>query len=368
MDAAWGPWVLGGLGLVAVLVVADRLVARLPARTGTRTRHAASGSPGAGMFAELIGGFQPGIRHLQEETERQKHDLVLPGDADPQWQVDLEAGVVHLPAAQTARVLTHVAPGVLTSTATLWSSLTTVVVGPDGRCLLVDPGVSPAELAGLAVALGRRGLVPVAGFSTHPHWDHVLWSAALGGGVRWATREAARRVGATQERTALAADEESPGHDHTLTGRVVGLPVGASTVPWDGPEVLVVPYQGHCAGSAALFVRAAAVLIAGDVLSDREVPLLDLEARDPLDDYLATLETLERVMSDGGVRVLVPGHGSVAHGGEIKRRIAADRRYLDALAGGGAVQDPRLEDPWVRQEHQTQVAHLRGQHGSGRRT
>src|SRR5665647_1054868 len=89
--------------------------------------------------------------------------------------------------------LTQVAPGVWTATAATWVTLTTVVVADDGACLVVDPGITVAEVAALAAEIGSRGWRCVAGFATHPHWDHVLWAPALGDVPRWAT--GARRPG-----------------------------------------------------------------------------------------------------------------------------------------------------------------------------
>src|SRR5665647_248645 len=89
--------------------------------------------------------------------------------------------------------LTPVAPGVWTATAATWATLTTVVVADDGSCLVVDPGITVQEVAALAAEIGSRGWRSVAGFATHPHWDHVLWAAALGDVPRWAT--GARRPG-----------------------------------------------------------------------------------------------------------------------------------------------------------------------------
>jgi hypothetical protein len=37
--------------------------------------------------------FQPGIEHLIEERERKRTELVTPGDADKDWDVDLDSGV-----------------------------------------------------------------------------------------------------------------------------------------------------------------------------------------------------------------------------------------------------------------------------------
>ena len=50
-------------------------------------------------------------------------------------------------------------------------------------------------------------------------------------------------------------------------------------------------------------------LVAGDMLSDILIPMLDLSgSADPIEDYLAALQLLEGVAGD--VDVVIPGHGS----------------------------------------------------------
>ncbi len=74
----------------------------------------------------------------------------------------------------------EIAPGVYVATAEKYTTNTTIVAGAGGGCLLVDPAVTVADLAALAEWLSERGLSPVAGWSTHPHWDHLLWSPSAG--------------------------------------------------------------------------------------------------------------------------------------------------------------------------------------------
>ena len=65
---------------------------------------------------------------------------------------------------------------------------TTVVAGSpgSGTCLLIDPAVTVADLTALADELGSLGLRPAVAWSTHPHWDHVMWSRELGDAPRYA--------------------------------------------------------------------------------------------------------------------------------------------------------------------------------------
>jgi hydroxyacylglutathione hydrolase len=264
------------------------------------------------------------------------------------------------------RGLTQVAPGVLVATSSYDQTTTTVVAGADGSggCLLIDPAVSVAELARLAADLRQLGLRPVAAWSTHPHWDHVLWSRELGGAPRYATPTAVAVTEAERTELTREVQRNAPGHDFSVLARLTPLPeMGtAAAIPWDGPEAQVIAHDGHAPGHGAVFLPGTGVLVAGDMCSDVEMPLLDLAAPDPLGDYRAGLERLATV---SGVRHVVPGHGHVGDADEFRSRLAADAAYLDALALGKPFGDPRLagDSPeWLRVTHDEQLRYAgRGQ-------
>ena len=251
----------------------------------------------------------------------------------------------------------EVAPGVYVVTAEKYTTTTTIVAGDDGGCLLVDPAVSVADLAALARWLPARGLRPVAGWSTHPHWDHLLWSRALGDVPRYATPRAV--AVAAREEASLISDvaEGAPGHDLSRFARV--QPLISHEIDWAGPRAVIYTHDAHAPGHGAVSLPDSGVLIAGDMCSDLEIPLLDLESADPFLDYREGLRLLADVP---GVRVVVPGHGHVGDGAELRRRIAADLAYLDALQARGDADDPRLAADWLRTEHARQRAraHARG--------
>lgn len=256
-------------------------------------------------------------------------------------------------AAGPPRGLTEVAPGVHVATAARYTTTSTVVVAADGTCLVVDPALTMQEVDGLAAVVRERGWLPHGGFATHPHWDHVLWARGLGDVPRWATPACTASAG--RERGALlqaAADDGAPGHDGRRVARLT--PWVGATLPWSR-EVVVVPYPAHAPGSAALVVTDVGVLVAGDVLSDLEVPLLDLTSADPLGEHARALDRLEATAVEHRVQVLVPGHGRVTDAAGLRGRLAADRAYLAAVAGGRTPDDPRLAHPWVRAEHERQL-------------
>jgi hydroxyacylglutathione hydrolase len=246
----------------------------------------------------------------------------------------------------------EIAPGVFVATADKYTTTTTVVAGYDGGCLLIDPAVTVDDLAALAAELSVRGLRPVAGWSTHPHWDHLLWSAALGPAPRYATPGAVATVARERAGLVSGVQESAPGHDLTLFAQVE--PLVGREIDWAGPRAVVYPHDAHAPGHGAVLLPEAGVLIAGDMLSDLEIPLLDLDAADPFDGYRQGLDLLANVP---GVRLLVPGHGHVGDQAEFRRRVAADRAYLDATQAGADVDDPRLSEEWLRAEHARQRQH-----------
>jgi glyoxylase-like metal-dependent hydrolase (beta-lactamase superfamily II) len=112
------------------------------------------------------------------------------------------------------------------------------------------------------------------------------------------------------------------------------------------------------------------VLIAGDMLSDVLVPMLDnfRDDNDPIEDYLAALELLEKLAGDVGH--VIPGHGGVGGRGQLEARVRLDRAYLHALRDGTEPDDPRIGATaapgweWVRDIHEGQaqtVARHRGE-------
>lgn len=250
------------------------------------------------------------------------------------------------------------APGVLVATAERGTTNSTVVVAADGGCLVIDPAMTAVDVAGLAADLADSGLTPRLGFATHPHWDHVLWSRGLGDVPRYAAPAAVRL--AEQERDEIVGyvRDSVPGHDLELLGRLVPLPAGSDRIPWDGPAAQVIIHDGHAPGHAAVFLPHAGVLLAGDMLSDIEIPLLDLLAADPLGDYRAGLDRLAAV---SGVRLMVPGHGHIADAGEFRHRLDTDYRYLDLLVAGETFDDPRCAADWLRERHGEQLRRYRDQ-------
>jgi glyoxylase-like metal-dependent hydrolase (beta-lactamase superfamily II) len=264
--------------------------------------------------------------------------------------------------------LKQVAEGVLIHESEFIQTNTIVVQGRAG-VLLIDPGIQGDEMVALANELRELGQTVVAGFSTHPHWDHLLWHARLGEAPRYGTARCAadiRDVLSDAGWKARVAEMLPPDIAEQipldLLGLITGLPAGTTRIPWDGPKVRIIEHQAHAPGHAALLIEERGVLVAGDMLSDILIPMLDLEAADPIEDYLAALRLLEGVADD--VDVLITGHGSVSGADQVRARIEQDRAYVHALRDGHVPSDPRVGPSatfgkdWLPGVHEWQLQQL----------
>src|SRR5215469_16738938 len=187
--------------------------------------------------------------------------------------------------------LREISPGVLVATGDLYTTNSTVITDGRGGCLVIDPAVTVAEVAGLAADLSGLSLRPRAGFATHPHWDHLLWSTELGDVPRFAAPLAVEVAEREREGLIEGVQNSAPGHDLDLFARLVPLS-RPEEIDWDWPALTVVTHQAYAPGHSAVFLPDGGTLIAGDMCSDIEVPLLDLDQADPVADYLAGLDRL----------------------------------------------------------------------------
>jgi len=265
-------------------------------------------------------------------------------------------------------MLEQVAEGVLIHESECIQSNAVVVQGRAG-VLLIDAGLTGDEMVGVADDLRKLGQPVVAGFSTHPHWDHLLWHAKLGEAPRYGTARCAADITAFLSNPSWKDDvaEELPPEvagevPLDLLGLITGLPAGTTQIPWDGPKVRIIEHQAHAPGHAALLIEERRVLVAGDMLSDVLIPMLDLNAADPIEDYLAALRLFEGVADD--VDVVIPGHGSIGEADQPRARIDQDRAYVQALREGHVSDDPRIGPSakpgweWVSDVHAGQLQGL----------
>jgi glyoxylase-like metal-dependent hydrolase (beta-lactamase superfamily II) len=249
-------------------------------------------------------------------------------------------------------MLTEVADGVWVRQSE-WVWTNSIVVRGEHGLILVDPGIEGSELNALADDLDGLGIPVVAGFCTHPHWDHLLWHARFGDVPRYATAAGAKIAGEARERAQAMAAESASDVPLELVALVTALPADGGPMPGE-----IIEHQAHAAGHAAVHLADRGVLLAGDMLSDVLIPLLDARRPDQVGAYETALDRLEAAVRQ--VDVLVPGHGAVAEGPEVEARLAADRAYIDALRRGEDPVDARLDADWLSGAHESNLEQARG--------
>jgi glyoxylase-like metal-dependent hydrolase (beta-lactamase superfamily II) len=250
-------------------------------------------------------------------------------------------------------MLTQVADGVwVRQSEWVWTN-SIVVRGEDGL-IVIDPGIHGSELEELADDLDRLGIPVVAGFSTHPHFDHLLWHPRFGDVPRYATAACAQLATEARERAQAMAAESASDVPLELVALVTPLPADGGPLPGE-----LIVHQAHAVGHAAILLADRRVLLAGDMLSDVLIPLFDFRQDDQVGTYETALDRLAEAARQ--VDVVVPGHGAVAEGPEIAARLAADRAYIDALRRGVEPVDARLEqEDWLSGPHQSNLEQARG--------
>jgi glyoxylase-like metal-dependent hydrolase (beta-lactamase superfamily II) len=250
-------------------------------------------------------------------------------------------------------MLTQVADGVwIRQSEWVWTN--SIVVRVEDGLILVDPGIDGSELSQLADDMDQLGIPVVAGFSTHPHWDHLLWHPRFGEVPRYATPTGASAAGEARERAQTMAAASATGIPLELIALVTPLPADGGPVPGE-----IIEHQAHAVGHAAVLLADRGVLLAGDMLSDVLIPLLDARRLDQVGAYETALDRLGEAARH--VDVLVPGHGAVAERPEIAARFAADHAYIDALRRGEEPIDARLgpDADWLSGPHRSNVQQAR---------
>ena len=245
-----------------------------------------------------------------------------------------------------SRTLVEVTDGVMVATSRRDTTTTTVIID-GGTTLLVDPAWEPDELESLADWLEEAGLTVAVGFATHAHQDHILWHPGFGGAPRWATPSAADTVAEHRGELVEMLGPDWPMQLTPLVGKV--QPLEGDAVPWPGRRAEIVVHDGHSTGHGALWLPDPGVLLAGDMLSDVELPSAQETGLRAYDEALTTLLPYVRQAV-----VLVPGHGHPTR--TPMDRWTTDRRYLDAVLAGRQIDDERLGHPGMAQEHAANLA------------
>ncbi|MET7755530.1 MBL fold metallo-hydrolase [Streptomyces sp. NPDC005389] len=198
-----------------------------------------------------------------------------------------------------------------------WDATVGLVLG-ERAVLLYDTGSSLAEGAELRTRIadltGGRRVTHIA--LSHPHFDHVLGTAAFSGAEVFGAVGADELLGRVRDREALRADAVRHGLDERAAAEAVDVLVaprhvvsGEWTLDLGGRQVLLANVgPGHTGHDLVLLVPGEReVVFCGDLVEESGEPQAGPDAipsRWP--------DALDRLLRLGGEdAVYVPGHGAV---------------------------------------------------------
>jgi glyoxylase-like metal-dependent hydrolase (beta-lactamase superfamily II) len=232
-----------------------------------------------------------------------------------------------------------VSPDALVVTSGFWQT-NAVALRAGDEAMLIDSPYLPDELDALPSLLAGAGFEPDGLLATHADFDHLLGRLAFPGmtlGLGESSVERLRREPGSAQRELRDYDARfyvvrpAP----LALGQVQGLPVPGRVEIGDR-ELELQPAEGHTSDGMALFDRAQGILVAGDYLSDVEIPWISESGS--LAEYRATLARLAPLVEQAST--VVPGHGAPHPRETALRLLDEDLDYLDALERG----EQRLPD------------------------
>jgi glyoxylase-like metal-dependent hydrolase (beta-lactamase superfamily II) len=221
----------------------------------------------------------------------------------------------------------------------LWET-SSLLLSDRAEAVLIDPGVSAAEVAGIAARIRKLGVDLTHVLATHADWDHICGIAAFPNALATMSEATATRLVAraheatTAERAALNGVEIAgePRVDRTFP---------AGTALQAGPfllETLALP--GHTMDGTAFRCRELDLLAVGDHLSAIEFPFVTSTAA-----YRGTLTALIDLLRRDPPGRVVPGHGPELTAADALAIAESDLSYLwelrDAVATGATREDAR---------------------------
>jgi glyoxylase-like metal-dependent hydrolase (beta-lactamase superfamily II) len=211
--------------------------------------------------------------------------------------------------------------------------MNSVVLLDREHTVIVDPGVLPSELDDLAGVVRASAPEATTIFFTHAHWDHVLGRSWWPGARTVAHDRFAAEV--KRESQAIAREAESLATEHGERWARAFVPFrpdlavsGLRFMPLGRWRLVFRDAPGHSGSQLTCHLADQRLLIAADMLSDLEPPILD----GPVAPFRETLEALMPLAEHDAIATVVPGHGAIAQGREeVLARLQGDLEYLRAL-------------------------------------
>jgi glyoxylase-like metal-dependent hydrolase (beta-lactamase superfamily II) len=211
--------------------------------------------------------------------------------------------------------------------------MNSVVLADPGHVAVVDPGILPSEIADLSHTVAGLGTPRTTLVFTHGDWDHVLgrsaWPGARTLGHEAIADDIDRGLDHIRAEASRVATEAGERWDHAFEPFRPDVAVRGPRDDRLGANPAVFREAlGHSPSMLSVHLPERRLLIAGDMLSDIEIPILT----QPIALYRRTLGELLPLAEAGAFETLIPGHGAIARSAAgALERVRRDLGYLDRL-------------------------------------
>lgn len=222
----------------------------------------------------------------------------------------------------------------------LWETAS-LLLADGSEAVLIDPGVSAAEVARIAARARDLEVRVTHVLATHADWDHVCGIAAFPAAAATMSEATAARLHARAENAAVAERAAASGIEIAGEPRVDRTFTPGAALELGPFVVETLALAGHTPDGTAFRCRKPDLLAVGDHLSTVEFPFVTSTSA-----YRGTLAALADLLRrDAPVRV-VSGHGPELTAAQALAVAEADLAYLwelhDAVATGSTLDEARV--------------------------
>ncbi|OPH57591.1 hydrolase glyoxylase [Paenibacillus ferrarius] len=229
---------------------------------------------------------------------------------------------------------------------------TSTVLQTEDLILVVDPNWLPNEVEEIQQYVNRiKGERDIYLLFTHGDFDHIIGYQAF---------PDAQTIGSAglqqhpQKERKLQLIREFDAKHYVVRNYPVSFPELDFVIHKDGEKLQLgsttltfYKAPGHTADGLITIIEPQGILIAGDYLSDFELPFIYQSAKG----YRQTLDKVKHLYETYRVNLLVPGHGAATGDSvEMQRRLMMASDYLDRLCRA-VIENDELALEVLKQEH-----------------
>ncbi|WP_232336782.1 MBL fold metallo-hydrolase [Planococcus lenghuensis] len=210
---------------------------------------------------------------------------------------------------------------------------TSTVIEWDDAVLIVDPNTLPAEIEEIQQHVNKiRGNKACYLLFTHGDFDHIIGYRAFPDTIVIASEELLRHP---QKERKLQLIRDFDQTYYITRSYPIEFPQPDIVISEDSQQIQVgsvtltfYKAPGHSADSLFTVIDSAGVFLAGDYLSDFELPFIYHSANA----YEDTLKKAQTILDNHAICLLIPGHGRHTEDRqEMQRRIEQSLQHLDRL-------------------------------------